>query len=1045
MKSRDDILLKLKEEYDIIFNEKVKMMNLYFNNILSIKEKKEFKYINSVETSKHFNTCYLIIKDFWKELYNNKEMVYKIMKFSKKDELISSYLNIFFMQNFYINLFSYSDGFPNELYYLIHKLLKDIISRINTSSEYSAAFDESVLSYLFDGMVLNDNVRSFFNLILSDIIEQYENSKESIEVLLFKVKDIKDYFKNQEEKIKQEYLTANKPKKSEIEKQTKRQKSFLTQIYRMKLPNIKNNEKLNENIIDLEDIIERDYKNNEVFANKYLPELNKKELIELVNKEENDTMKNYISYQINVMNNDISMYSNKKFLENIQKCSESEKILYFYQKNFMISINIIKQIFQKLNENINLVPEEIKFISYMIKQSLKEKFNSIKNNEIYAYVSEFFIRIFKAFFLHPDYNALITSIILSKYSKDNFKKINDIIRKMVSGSFYKSTKEECDYTPYNLFFLEIMPEIHKFCEKLVENETFKIKMENLEKNQDLNHMKKSMNSNTIVYNIHQITSILNIINHNYNNFFGNNETDEFLKIFKKLRDNKDAFNRIKQKEKEENKIFFFAYNEIIYSPKLLNIMNRNEDKYFKIEELGEDKTREEVNMNKIIRAKNLIFDLLYISPKLSKLTNISIDNKGKNTKEILTQLNKYYKGINMYNQNDDKKNNSNNNNNNNEKSKIPKEWYINALLVCLDNLDEDYSKNDYEKLYASIKEDINKSIKNYDFGELTKILKDLKAISRFKDIFIKLQEIYKDNMINIKIRDFIENEPIEIFIKFIYNNTNSNKVFNITSISNNLNISSSSIKSVKNNLKDKSLIKCMDINDFIKHFPNLSLIQQRQDIDLFLIEKEIKLSNGLNQYFNILKDLINYKFGKDERIIVFNNIQKYILIKIYDKIYPRESDIDDMKIFQKTILLSWVAPHHLKLDKTYLENFVPITTNYINQLDNEKSPNGKFNVINKIFNAINNVLRFNKGNSFSIDDIAPICEYCLIKAQPERLSSNIKYLQNFISNDGSDLRKMRFDILKICMKSIKEINHTKFEGVSEEEYNKLCNKARGGI
>ena len=45
----------------------------------------------------------------------------------------------------------------------------------------------------------------------------------------------------------------------------------------------------------------------------------------------------------------------------------------------------------------------------------------------------------------------------------------------------------------------------------------------------------------------------------------------------------------------------------------------------------------------------------------------------------------------------------------------------------------------------------------------------------------------------------------------------------------------------------------------------------------------------------------------------------------------------------------------------------------MNQLDNEKSPNGKFNVINKIFNAINNVLRFNKGNSFSIDDIAPIC------------------------------------------------------------------------
>ena len=149
-----------------------------------------------------------------------------------------------------------------------------------------------------------------------------------------------------------------------------------------------------------------------------------------------------------------------------------------------------------------------------------------------------------------------------------------------------------------------------------------------------------------------------------------------------------------------------------------------------------------------------------------------------------------------------------------------------------------------------------------------------------------------------------------------------------------------------------------------------------------------------------------------------------------------------MKTFQKTIILSWVRPHHLKLDNIYIDNFIPITTNYIHQLDNEKSPNGKFHIINEIFNAINNVLRFKKGSSFSIDDIAPICEYCLIKAQPERLSSNLKYLKNFISNEGSDLRKMRFVILNNCMNSIIDINYTKFEGVSEEEYNKLCKMAR---
>ena len=37
---------------------------------------------------------------------------------------------------------------------------------------------------------------------------------------------------------------------------------------------------------------------------------------------------------------------------------------------------------------------------------------------------------------------------------------------------------------------------------------------------------------------------------------------------------------------------------------------------------------------------------------------------------------------------------------------------------------------------------------------------------------------------------------------------------------------------------------------------------------------------------------------------------------------------------------------------------------------------------------------------------------------------------------------MRFDILNNCMNSIKEINYKRFEGISLDEYNKLCNMAR---
>ena len=773
-------------------------------------------------------------------------------------------------------------------------------------------------------------------------------------------------------------------------------------------------------------------------------------------------MKSYIRNQLILIESDYNVYSNKRFLENIQKSACSEKILYFYQKSFMITINIIIKIFNRLIEYIEIMPEEIKNISIMIMQSLKNKFNWISENEIYKYISEFFIRIFKAYFLYPDYNALINSVILSENIKDNLKRIFNVLNKLMSGKFFKNSDEECDFTPFNLFFLEFNPQIFTFCEKLLENKNF-TPIENISNtiiNNDLNN-KININTISIIYSADQIYTLLNIINNNYKIFFDINENytekekeiiNDFLKTFQKLKDNEELFINLLKKGKEKNEIFFFAYNEIIYSKKLQDILNRDKNKYFKILELKGDKTTEEVNINKIIRAKNLFFDLLYISPKLSKLTNVATDSKGKNTKEILIKLNKFFKGVSNYKEKKTKDNNiedTDENINNNEQSKYPKDWYINSLIICLENLDNEYSNNDYKKLYNSIKEDLNKSINNYDFDELGKIVRDLKTITIFKNRFINLQEKNKNVAINIRIREIIENESIEVKILFIYNS--KRKIFNITKIENNLNTSlnsslnnsiNSNINNYINNIEEKLSIKCLTINDFIKKFPNFSLIQQRQDIDLFLIEKEVNLSYGLNQYFNIIKTLINIKFTKEERNIVFNKIQKYILIKIYDKIYPRESDKDDMKTFQKTIILSWVRPHHLKLDNIYLDNFIPITTNYIHQLDNEKSPNGKFHIINEIFNAINNVLKFNKGSSFSIDDIAPICEYCLIKAQPERLSSNLKYLQNFISNEGSDLRKMRFVILNNCMNSIKEIDYNKLEGITQDEYNKLCNMAR---
>ena len=130
----------------------------------------------------------------------------------------------------------------------------------------------------------------------------------------------------------------------------------------MKLPNEQNDISISDSFNEYEEIINKNHKNNELFARKYLPELNKNDLNEILDKETNDIIKNYVRNQLSNMNNDNYIYGNKKFLENVQKCTESEKVLYFYQKNFLMTINIIKQIFKNLNENIEIIPEEIRII-----------------------------------------------------------------------------------------------------------------------------------------------------------------------------------------------------------------------------------------------------------------------------------------------------------------------------------------------------------------------------------------------------------------------------------------------------------------------------------------------------------------------------------------------------------------------------------------------------------------------------------------------------------------------------------------------------------
>ena len=128
---------------------------------------------------------------------------------------------------------------------------------------------------------------------------------------------------------------------------------------------------------------------NEEFAVKYLYELNKNEIKKQIqNCKDNKNLKEYLQTQLNIMNkNEDNLYSNSFMLEKIQKSKESEKILFYYERNFWIVIEIINEIIEQFLLTINNMPNVIKYILKIVVELLKNKFPHIKLIEIYSNLS----------------------------------------------------------------------------------------------------------------------------------------------------------------------------------------------------------------------------------------------------------------------------------------------------------------------------------------------------------------------------------------------------------------------------------------------------------------------------------------------------------------------------------------------------------------------------------------------------------------------------------------------------------------------------------
>ena len=1067
--SSDKIKTKIDKYCIDIYKKKLDVQNILQKmnpKNLDTEKKKAILY----EDKSFLGNLNNYIPPFLTYLWENPKFIAEILLNSEIQD-IKEYLAPFISNNFYENILS-SNYIEDHLMYIICILLKDEINKIKTYSDFSKFLCSTVCGTMMGQLGKKNDIQEYFKIILEEVIEHIE-MKCSNKKMIFILKEIEEQLKekkneNNKEDLKNKNKSKNKSKNKIKNKTDKKNIEDLLNYDALTATSFNMTLSfLNFYGEDLDFKINKinEKEKEEEFNKKYAVSMNRELLEQLINEKESDyKVYEYLVLQLRRIGDDKDIYSNKKFIEKASKSELSKEIWESYQNDFINIITFIDKLIDKLNDNLHFLPYSIKCLCKIISILIRKKFPRITAVEENAFISQFFFyNLLVPIFNDPSTGVLINNFIISGNTIHNLNIISYIILQFVSGSFFKNNLKNGDFTFFNRFFVEKIPKFFQFFENLtkVELPSFieKFIKDELPNNYQYDYFKENPDKllfhRSICFNLYDLTALLDNIENCKKKLFVNEKTKFFEKTFEKLNSkaNRSLLNTLKKSQKKEiiqllsphkskkhkekevegkNQIYYFLETELLCNEKYSEIFSiTQKTPYFSIKELKKTSNDEEITQNNIIKVKNFFSALLYNYMDLVK-KDFNI-NKISNIKDILKQLKIFLKYSNFV-----------------VDGKIPMEWYATSLIQYLDKIPKELTDNNCELLFNDIKNDLNKSLKELDFEALSVCLGYMKYSQKGLTYYEKAKESLIDIQLNNIVKKIIEEERIPVNIDFKYNQKSKElKIINKTK--------EKLLFALDNSGSKKKLSLCETIQIFTKKFPDLTKYKIFQDIDLISMQEELKIPEKLENYFNIIRDYLlekkNFLENQDLLIneektmqIINDKIYDYVMTKLYDKLYVPESEQIDNDIFSKCIKLAWTEPKNfIKDKKNYVyDSFLPEVILYFKKIQIEKSPRRKLLNMSKIFETISNLLDFNSGDEkldIGVDDQMPILNYSFIKAQPERIYSNCKYMELYIGDKSSKEEGSQLSQLFGICTYIKDLDYTSLFDVTEKEFNFNCNKA----
>ena len=972
-------------------------------------------------------------------LWNYPEAIFYILKNSEEQNKLAD----FFMNNFFNNYMS-GNNLENNLLYLIAMILKEEIEQMKDLPGLNNFLENSLSSLLLKEMINFPDIQLYFRTIIFETVEKMEKdfSWAKMNFNMAQIShDLKKFIKEEDKK-------SSKKKKKNVEELCKK---FINTIINERSINIIENEDDDKisNGIDLDN----DFLDNTI-------SIKKEDLENLAKSAESQNKKDYKYLILSLLENmkvkkDPTLYENS-FLEPFTKDKEINLnfLLFIYQHDFKNIINLVDIFINDLFNNIEIIPDSIKYICKLISLLIKNKFKDIPKYLENALISKFFVdKLLIPMFQSPNYNALINDFIISGYTKNNLNFIVFILKKIFSGKLFQvntmlpNGEEEKYLTIFNKYILNNMEKIFLFYEKAINISlpSFIDKYINNKLPSDYlydyfcENPEEIYANITICFNLNNLISILNTLKKCENDFFSveNYKNVKLKKIFNKLK----SENRIKELIKLEKD------GEAISSSKKINNLGKSANYYILVEREIESNYKNIFKINNNIngfyidikklekekqleeKEKNLVKFKNYL---IASLTNFSsLKQSSFDTTEGIYSILSQIKKILMFPQliND----------------VIPSNWSVSSVLDYMQKIPEEYKENDYDKCFEELTQDLQESISSFDFDKLFNIKKMVESLEKVCNFYKLNLKIIEDINNNEKLKSFSEDFCFPIEVKFYYEENSENNKFEIKKSNKR---GGSKNNDFIENKNDKAIFR--SISSFIKYFPDLNKYQEIFGVNPFQIITDLSINKKLFDFFELVKNVFiqenNDITEKEYREIYDLKMKNYIMNKIYKKIYPKEFEFDDSRLFEKTMHLSWVEPSMIikgDISLDALDNILPDILAEFKKLNKAYSPYVKLFCIKKIFELIGVIVKFNDGGEGSnreigAEDITPYLNFVLIRACPIKIFSDIKFIKLFLKNEG----KFEYDFLNVEMmcKSILESNYKNYN-ISESEYIKKCNEA----